>query len=482
MVLEGSFGQADVGDDALVLVVVAVEDERTEGGGGASPGRRDPVDDRLEDGRDARPLLGRREEDLLARDREDLLELVHHDVGLAAREVDLVEDRDDDQVLLHREVNVREGLRFDPLGRVDDEDGAFAGLEAVGHLVGEVNMARRVDQVQAVDEAVLGRVLEADCARLDRDPLFALEVHRVQDLAGHLARIDGVGVLEEAVGEGRLAVIDMGDDREVAEAVLGDARLAAHAHASRRYRGALDRLARVRGWAAVISAKGTKGGRVGWRETGRPSAGSVRAGDTAAMAHTAADLYPGWPRAAARIRDAVAALDAAALALRAGPEHGSRLGSRRAHGGRAGLLAGWGLRRAVGPDRPVPGPGERVRLGGRAGATRGTGASSQTRSTQAGRWSHPALRAGMPGTWRWRPNAADAAFARFGPQSPLQPRRLPRRRDLASSWGVPAGARSTSGVADWSSRARRSAHARGRGSLIAFAVAPSRCPLPLRPV
>src|SRR5262249_12646768 len=54
----------------------------------------------------------------------------------------------------------------------------------------------------------------------DRDPLLALEVHRVEDLAGHLPRVDGVRHLEQPVGQGRFAVVDVGDDREVAQALL----------------------------------------------------------------------------------------------------------------------------------------------------------------------------------------------------------------------------------------------------------------------
>ena len=119
-------------------------------------------------------------------------------------------------------MDVGERLGLDALGRVDDEDRALAGLEAVADLVGEVDVAGRVDEVQAVDQAVLGRVLEARRAGLDRDALLALEVHRVEDLARHLPRVDRVGHLQQPVGERRLAVIDVGDDREVAQAVLGD--------------------------------------------------------------------------------------------------------------------------------------------------------------------------------------------------------------------------------------------------------------------
>src|SRR5215211_2210714 len=91
-------------------------------------------------------------------------------------------------------------------------------------------MAWRVDEVQAVGQPVPGDVLQANGPSLDRDPLLALEVHRIEDLACHLARIDRVGQLEQTVGERRLPVIDVGDDREVAQAVLRDS--AGHRHAA----------------------------------------------------------------------------------------------------------------------------------------------------------------------------------------------------------------------------------------------------------
>ena len=219
---EGASGQTDVGDHALVGVVVAVEDEALHRRGRIALRGGDALDDRLEDVDDAGPVLGAGEDDLLARDRQDVLELVDDRVGVGRRQVDLVEDRDEREVLAHREMDVREGLRLDALGRVDDEDRALARLQAVAHLVGEVDVAGRVDEVEAVGLAVLGRVLEPDRAGLDRDALLALEIHRIEDLARHLARVDRVGQLQQSIGQCRLAMIDVGDDREVAQAVLGD--------------------------------------------------------------------------------------------------------------------------------------------------------------------------------------------------------------------------------------------------------------------
>ncbi len=183
---------------------------------------RNPLDDRLEDGRHARSVLGRGEEDFLAGDRQDAFELLDDRIRVGRRQVDLVEDGDERQALAHREMDVGEGLGLDPLGRIDDQDRPVAGLEAVAHLVGEVDVARRVDQVEAIDQAVVRAVLETDGPRLDRDALLALEVHRVEDLAHHLPPLDRVGQLEEPIGERRLAVIDVGDDREITEALLRD--------------------------------------------------------------------------------------------------------------------------------------------------------------------------------------------------------------------------------------------------------------------
>ncbi len=122
-----------------------------------------------------------------------------------------------------REVDVGERLGLDALGGVDHQDRALAGLERAADLVGEVDVAGRVDQVERRSVwPSRGRVLEAHRPGLDRDAVLALEVHRVEHLARHLPRVDRVGQLEQPVGQRRLAVIDVGDDREVAQAVLGD--------------------------------------------------------------------------------------------------------------------------------------------------------------------------------------------------------------------------------------------------------------------
>ncbi len=78
-------------------------------------------------------------------------------------------------------------------------------------------MPRRIDQVQVVLAAVGRRVFERCRLRLDRDATLALEIHRIEHLCFHFPVTQAAAALNQAVGQGRLAVIDMRDDREVAD-------------------------------------------------------------------------------------------------------------------------------------------------------------------------------------------------------------------------------------------------------------------------
>ena len=81
-------------------------------------------------------------------------------------------------------------------------------------------MAGGVDQVELIGLTVLRGVHHADGMGLDGDAAFALEVHGVEDLRLHLARGEGSGEFQQAVGQRGFAVVDVRDDREVAD-VLG---------------------------------------------------------------------------------------------------------------------------------------------------------------------------------------------------------------------------------------------------------------------
>ena len=137
-------------------------------------------------------------------------------VDVGGREVDLVEDGDDGEVLLEGKIDVGHGLRFNSLRGIDDENGAFAGGETAGDFVGEVDVAGSVEEVELVGDSVFGGVGHGNGVGFDGDPFLALKVHGVEELGLGVTLGDGLSELQQTVGKSGLSVIDMRDDGEVA--------------------------------------------------------------------------------------------------------------------------------------------------------------------------------------------------------------------------------------------------------------------------
>jgi hypothetical protein len=165
-------------------------------------------------------LLRAREHRTARVEADDFLDLALCLFGLRPRQIDLVDDRDDLQVVLDREIGVGQRLRLDTLRRVHEQQGPFAGGERTRDFVREIHVTRGVDQIQDVRVLVVCLVRQPDGVRLDRDAPLTLEVHRIEHLRFHLAGLERPRDFEEAVRECGFAVVNVSDDREVADEAL----------------------------------------------------------------------------------------------------------------------------------------------------------------------------------------------------------------------------------------------------------------------
>ncbi len=173
----------------------------------------------LEHALDVQPGLGADLHGIRRIQPDHVLDLLLHPLGFGGGQVDLVQHRDDLVVGLDRLVDVGQGLRLHALAGVHHEQGTLAGGQAAADLVGEVHVAGGVHQVQLIDLAVLRLIGKAHGLCLDRDAALALQVHAVEHLVGHLALGQRAGRLDQPVGQGGFPVVDMGDDREIADVV-----------------------------------------------------------------------------------------------------------------------------------------------------------------------------------------------------------------------------------------------------------------------
>lgn len=105
---------------------------------------------------------------------------------------------------------------MDALGGIHDEDGSLNGLERAGDFVGEINVAGSVNQIEFV-----ALPMHLDGGEFNSDALFAFQIHRIQKLGFHFARRNGAGKFHHTVGDGRLAVVNVGDDTKITDVVAG---------------------------------------------------------------------------------------------------------------------------------------------------------------------------------------------------------------------------------------------------------------------
>jgi hypothetical protein len=78
-------------------------------------------------------------------------------------------------------------------------------------------VARGVDQVHFIGLAVLGLLEKPDRLGLDGNAPFPFQVHLVHELFAHFPGRDGPSEFQEAVGQGALAMVNMGDDAEITD-------------------------------------------------------------------------------------------------------------------------------------------------------------------------------------------------------------------------------------------------------------------------
>ena len=213
----GSLHHAHQHDDAAIGVEPRIEDQRLQRRIGIARGRRQPVNDRFKHLVHALAGLGAHRDRVGRVQAHRLLDglLGAQDVGRG--QIDLVDDGDDFEAVIDGQIGVGQGLRLHALAGVHHQQRALARGQRARNLIAEVHVAGRVDQVELVGVAVVRLVHHAHGMGLDGDAALALQVHVVQDLGLHLAAGDRAGQFQQTVAQRRLAVVDVGDDGEVAK-------------------------------------------------------------------------------------------------------------------------------------------------------------------------------------------------------------------------------------------------------------------------
>ena len=78
-------------------------------------------------------------------------------------------------------------------------------------------MAWSVDKIELVDLAVTRLIIQSHALGLDSDASFALDIHGIKHLSIHFTGAKATTMLDKTIGKSRLAVVDMGNNGEIAD-------------------------------------------------------------------------------------------------------------------------------------------------------------------------------------------------------------------------------------------------------------------------
>ena len=132
--------------------------------------------------------------------------------------VDLVDENDRREAGFEGFLEDETGLSLGAFVGVDNEHDAVDHFHDALHFAAEVRVSGSVDDVDEIFAPANGGIL-----RLDRDASLAFLVHRVHGtLVDGLVFTEGSGLFEHLVHEGGFAMINVGDDGDVTDAIRGD--------------------------------------------------------------------------------------------------------------------------------------------------------------------------------------------------------------------------------------------------------------------
>ncbi len=147
-------------------------------------------------------------------EREQIEYLVVYRPGSGVGAIDFVDDDDRAEPAPQRLRDDELGLRHRPLGRVDQHQHAIDHAQDALDLAAEIGVAGGVDDVDAGLAPHQRRAFRQDC-----DTALALQLVRIERALGHLlVGAEHARLAQQLIDQRRLAVVDMRDDRDVANA------------------------------------------------------------------------------------------------------------------------------------------------------------------------------------------------------------------------------------------------------------------------
>ena len=124
---------------------------------------------------------------------EDLCKLALSFVDVHVGNVDLIDHRQNFQIIINGQIIIGNGLRLDPLGDIDQQQGPLASAQGLFNFIRKIHVARSINKIKNIFLPILGFIIQAHGRGFDGDAALPLKIHIIKHLIMELTLVDGAG-------------------------------------------------------------------------------------------------------------------------------------------------------------------------------------------------------------------------------------------------------------------------------------------------
>ena len=138
---------------------MAVKNQRRKRCGTVTAGGRDSLHHRLQNILNTQTRFGRNQQRIISRQADNLLNLLFYGLRVSVGQVNLVDNRDNFQIIFQRQIHIGQRLRLNALGGIHHQQSTLAGSQRTADLIVEVNMAGGINQIKGIGFTVFGLII-----------------------------------------------------------------------------------------------------------------------------------------------------------------------------------------------------------------------------------------------------------------------------------------------------------------------------------
>ena len=151
---------------------------------------------------------------------DDVLDLLNHSLRIRTGQIDFIDNRDNFQIIVQRQIDIAQCLRLHSLCGVYHKNCPVAGRQAAGNFIIKINMSGSIYHIQNILLSVLRIIDNPACLRLDGNAALPFQFHIIQNLALHFPAGQQTRHLYNPVRQRGFSVINMGHNTEISDFAL----------------------------------------------------------------------------------------------------------------------------------------------------------------------------------------------------------------------------------------------------------------------